>query len=72
MFQPMSMVRGSFRDRREGYTDKAVVIRFLLFLTSCCIVTGNYSWFLFDIVKKCVVFWELILVSKGFVGHCLK
>ncbi|XP_012068704.1 DNA-directed RNA polymerase I subunit 2 isoform X1 [Jatropha curcas] len=24
---PMSMVRGSFRDRREGYTDKAVVIR---------------------------------------------
>ncbi|XP_034705025.1 DNA-directed RNA polymerase I subunit 2-like isoform X2 [Vitis riparia] len=24
---PMSMVRNSFRDRREGYTDKAVVIR---------------------------------------------
>ncbi|KAH9669880.1 DNA-directed RNA polymerase I subunit 2 [Citrus sinensis] len=24
---PMSMVRSSFRDRREGYTDKAVVIR---------------------------------------------
>ncbi|XP_065876124.1 DNA-directed RNA polymerase I subunit 2 isoform X2 [Euphorbia lathyris] len=24
---PMSMERGSFRDRREGYTDKAVVIR---------------------------------------------
>ncbi|KAF2300843.1 hypothetical protein GH714_017757 [Hevea brasiliensis] len=24
---PMSMVRGSFRDRREGYTDQAVVIR---------------------------------------------
>lgn len=26
--QPMSMVRNSFRDRKEGYTDKAVVIRF--------------------------------------------
>ena len=26
-FQPMSMVRNSFRDRREGYTDKAVVMR---------------------------------------------
>lgn len=24
----MSMVRSSFRDRREGYTDQAVVIRF--------------------------------------------
>ncbi|KAL5564528.1 hypothetical protein UlMin_027692, partial [Ulmus minor] len=24
---PMSLVRGSFRERREGYTDKAVVIR---------------------------------------------
>ncbi|KAH9718488.1 DNA-directed RNA polymerase I subunit 2 [Citrus sinensis] len=27
MLKPMSMVRSSFRDRREGYTDKAVVIR---------------------------------------------
>uniref|UniRef100_A0A6N2MI55 DNA-directed RNA polymerase subunit beta n=1 Tax=Salix viminalis TaxID=40686 RepID=A0A6N2MI55_SALVM len=27
IFQPMSMTRGSYRERREGYTDKAVVIR---------------------------------------------
>ncbi|XP_031252802.1 DNA-directed RNA polymerase I subunit 2-like [Pistacia vera] len=26
---PMSMVRNSFRDRREGYTNKAVVLRLL-------------------------------------------
>lgn len=26
----MSMVRSSFSDRREGYTDKAVVIRFVI------------------------------------------
>ena len=29
-FQPTSMVRNSFRERREGYTVKAVVIRFVL------------------------------------------
>ena len=26
------MVRNSFSDRREGYTDKAVVIRFFFFI----------------------------------------
>lgn len=28
----MSMVKDSFRERRKGYTDKAIVIRFFLFL----------------------------------------
>lgn len=27
----MSMVRNSFSERREGYTDKAVVVRFVLY-----------------------------------------
>lgn len=31
-FQPMSLERNSFRDRREGYTDKAVVIRFFFYI----------------------------------------
>jgi len=31
----MSMVRNSFSDRREGYTDKAVVIRFVIEKLSC-------------------------------------
>lgn len=35
MFQPMSMLRNSFRDRKEGYTDKAVVIRFAPFSMIC-------------------------------------
>jgi hypothetical protein len=30
IFQPMSMVRSSFVKRGEGYTDKAVVIRYWL------------------------------------------
>ncbi|KAJ0102201.1 hypothetical protein Patl1_05690 [Pistacia atlantica] len=29
---PMSMVRNSFRDRREGYTNKAVVLRFYSYI----------------------------------------
>jgi hypothetical protein len=33
IFQPMSMTRGSYRERREGHTDKAVVIR-SFFMTS--------------------------------------
>ncbi|KAK7391498.1 hypothetical protein VNO78_19914 [Psophocarpus tetragonolobus] len=32
---PMSLVRNSFSDRREGYTDKAVVIRFCILMVRC-------------------------------------
>lgn len=44
----MSMVRNSFSDRREGYTDKAVVIRFFFFifyLNQVCALSSSCSQF---------------------------
>lgn len=51
------MVRNSFRDRKEGYTDKAVVIRLVLSLNSTHMCVYNKV-----VLRHSVIIHLLVLV----------
>lgn len=55
------MVRNSFRDRKEGYTDKAVVIRFGSISTHVCLHVYNKVLLIYSVITHDLVL--VIIVS---------